>query len=209
LVPIRDSLEDQAAQERGTLLPQLTDLLMKRMRGDPYLFISPAVLTTVQSVPTELNNIGSIVPNNAHGLGNPKPSTSLIDPSEEGTSQPETSQVSMETQAPNPLGTLIHIYSDEKNLKPTHTTPMRVQEEKGPEKTASPKPKVQDKKVFQKEIGSEGGLDIRESDKQEAEVGPSDESPQKEINSSTTDEQVSNESVPDAPIVSNIQIPDE
>jgi hypothetical protein len=75
-----------------------------------YLFIGPVVSTVVQSVLTESNDPGSIVPDNAHGLGNPEPTTSLIDPSEEGTTQPETGRVSIETQVPNPLSTLIHIY---------------------------------------------------------------------------------------------------
>jgi hypothetical protein len=61
-VPIRDSPEDQAAQERGTLLHQQTELLMKQMWDDLYIFISPVVSTTVQSVPTESNDPGSTVP---------------------------------------------------------------------------------------------------------------------------------------------------
>jgi hypothetical protein len=157
----------------------------------------------------ESNDPGSTVPDNAHGLGNPEPTTSSIDPSEEGTTQPETGQVSIETQAPNPLSTLIHIYSDDESLEPAHDTPVRVQEEKGPEKTTSPEPEVQDKQALQMEIGSEGGLDTRESDRQEAEARPSGETPQKKIDSSTADEQVSNESVPDASITPNIQVPDE
>jgi hypothetical protein len=117
--------------------------------------------------------------------------------------------VSIETQAPNPLSTLIHIYSDDESLEPARGSPVRVQEEEGPEKTSSPEPEVQDKEVSQKETGAEGGLDTRESDEQETEAGPSDEPPQKEIDSSTADEQVSNESIPDTSILPNIQIPDE
>jgi hypothetical protein len=52
-VQIRDLPEDQAARERGTLLLQQTELLMKRVRDDPYLFIGPAVSTVVQSIPTK------------------------------------------------------------------------------------------------------------------------------------------------------------
>jgi hypothetical protein len=121
-VPIRDSLEDQDAQERGALLYQQTGLLMKQMRDDPYLFIGPATSTSVQSVPMESNDPGSTFPDNAHGLGNLEPTTSLIDPSEEGTTQSETGRVSIETQAPNPLSTLIHIYSNDKSPKPAHST---------------------------------------------------------------------------------------
>ena len=86
-----------------------------------------------------------------------------MDRSEEGTTQPEIGQVLIETQAPNPLRTLIHIYNNEESLEPTHGTSVRVQEEKVPEKTTSLELEVQDKKVLQKEIGSEVGLDTRES----------------------------------------------
>jgi hypothetical protein len=180
---------------------------MKWMRDDPYIFIGTVVLTIVQSVPTESNDLVSTVPDNAHGLGKPQPATSLINPSEEVTTRPETCQVLIETQEPSPLSTLIHIYSDKESLKPAHDTPVQVQEEKGPEKTTSPEPKVQDKKVLQNEIGSEGGLDTREFDRQEAEAGPSGETPQKKIGSSTADKQVSNEFVPNASITPNIQVP--
>jgi hypothetical protein len=74
-VQIMDLLEYQAAQERGTLLLQQTEMLMKRMWDDPYLFIGPVVSTVVQSIPTESNDPGSIIPDNAHGLGNLEPTT--------------------------------------------------------------------------------------------------------------------------------------
>jgi hypothetical protein len=64
---------------------------------------------------------------------------------------------------------------------------VRVQEEKGPEKTTSPEPDVQDKKKLQMEIGFEGGLETRDSDRQEAEARPSGETPQKKIDSSTVE----------------------
>jgi hypothetical protein len=57
------------------------------------------------------------------------------------------------------------------------------------------------------EIGSKGGLDTRESDRQEAEEILSGKTPQNKIDSSTTDEKVSNDSVPDASITPNIQVP--
>jgi hypothetical protein len=144
-VQIIDLLEDQAAQERCTLLYQQTEILMKWMQDDPYLFIGPAVSNTIQSVLMDSNDPRSTVPDNAHGLGNPEPATFLIDPSEEGTTQPEIGWVSIETYTPNPLSTLIHIYNDDKSLEPAYDTSVRVQEEKGIEKTTSPKPEAQDK----------------------------------------------------------------
>jgi hypothetical protein len=58
------------------------------MRDDLYLFIGPEASTVVQSIPTESNDPGSTFPNNTHGLGNPEPTTSSVDPLEEGTTQP-------------------------------------------------------------------------------------------------------------------------
>jgi hypothetical protein len=74
----------------------------------------------------ESNDHGSIVLNNSRGLGNPEPTTSPIDPSEEGTTQPEAGRVLIWTQVPNTLSTLIHIFSDDESPEPTHNTPVRV-----------------------------------------------------------------------------------
>jgi len=134
------------------------------------------------------NDHGSTVPNNAHGLGNPEPATSLIDPSEEGTTQPED-RFLIETQVRNHLSTLIHIYSDDESPEPAHDTLVRVQEEKGLAETTSPEPEVQDKQALHMEIGSEGGLDTRESDRQQAESRLSGETPQKRVDNSMANEQ--------------------
>jgi hypothetical protein len=87
---IRDLPEDQTTQERGALLYQQTQLLMKQMQDDPYLIIRPAISTTIQSIPTESSDPGSIVPDNTNGLGNPESTTSPINPLEGGATQPET-----------------------------------------------------------------------------------------------------------------------
>jgi hypothetical protein len=57
------------------------------------------------------------------------------------------------------------------------------------------------------EIGSEGGLDTRVSNIQEAKARQSGETPQNKIGNSTTNEQVSHESMSDASIRPNIQVP--
>jgi hypothetical protein len=134
---------------------------MKEMQDEPYLIIRPMISITDQSVPTESSNPGSTVPNNTNGLGNPESTTSSINPSEGGETQPETGWVLIETQAPNPLSTLIHIYSDNESLEPSRDTLVCVQEEEGPEKTHSPEPEVQDKQVSKKEAKDEGGLDTK------------------------------------------------
>jgi hypothetical protein len=217
-VQIRDLPEDQAAQEMGALLYQQGQLLMKRMQDDPYLIIRPAISTTIRSTPTESSGPGPMNPDNTNGLGNPESSTSSVHSSEGGTTQTETGRVSIETQAPNPLRKLIHIYSDDESPESSHDTPVHVQEEGGPEKTSSPEPEFQDQEVSQKEIETESGLDTKGPNESEVEADPNDGpepeetkkgSPQKEINSSVADEQVSNEPIPDTSILPNAQIPDE
>jgi hypothetical protein len=99
---------------------------MKRMQDDPYLTIKPAISTTDQSIPTKSSDPVSKVPDNTNGLGNPESITSPINPSEGGTTQPETGRALIETQAPNPLSTLIHIYSDDESPEPACSTPVHV-----------------------------------------------------------------------------------
>jgi hypothetical protein len=114
--------------------------------------------------------------------------------------------VSIETQAPNPLGNITHIYSDNESSEPYHDTPACVQEEKGPKKTSSPDPEVQEKEVSQEEIEAESGLDTKGSNVSEAKEDLDDkpkseeskkESPRKEINGSMANKKVSHELVPD------------
>ena len=123
---------------------------MKWMKDDSYLIIRSVISTTIQSVPTESSDPGATVPDNTNGLGNPESTMSLINPLERGATQLETGWVSIETQVPNPLSTLIHIYNDDESLELARDTPVWVQEEEGPEKTPSPEHEVQDKQVSQK-----------------------------------------------------------
>jgi hypothetical protein len=209
---IRDLPEDQNTQERGALLYQQTQLLMKWMQDDPYLIIRPMISTTIQSIPTESRDPSSIVPDNTNGLGNPESTTSSINPLEGGAAQPETGRVSIETQAPNPLSTLIHIYSDDESLEPAHDTPVWVQEEEVPKKTPSPEPEVQDKQVSQKE--TKGGLEKNRKLKRIQMINLNwrilrKDHHKRKLDSSTADGQVSNKHVPDISIFPNIQIPDE
>jgi hypothetical protein len=82
---------------------------------------------------------------------------------------------------------------------------VHVQEEKGPEKTSSP-PRVQTQEVPQKEKEVESGLNMENPDASETRADnledksepdePKEGSPQKEIDVSMTDAQVSIESTP-------------
>jgi hypothetical protein len=63
------------------------------------------------------------------------------------TTQPEMGWVSVETSAPNPLSEFINIYSDDESPEASRGTPVHIQEEKGPEKTSSPDPRVQTQEV--------------------------------------------------------------
>lgn len=129
------------ARECGALLYQQAQLLMKRMQDDPYLSIRPAIPTTVQSVSMESSGPDPTSLDNTNGLGNLESMTPPIDSSDGGTTQPETGRLLIETQAPNPLSTLIHTYSDDKNPECPSGTLVHIQEEVGPKKTPSPSPK--------------------------------------------------------------------
>jgi hypothetical protein len=131
--------------------------------------------------------------------------------------QPEMAWVSVETSVPNSLSEFINIYSDDESPEASRGTPVHVQEEKGPEKTSSLIPEVQTQEIPQKEIEAESvpdtarpeALETRADnpkDKSEPDE-PKEGSPQKEIDDSTTDEQVSIESFPNASIPLDTQIP--
>jgi hypothetical protein len=89
-----------------------------------------------------------------------------IDPLVEVTTQPGMGQVSIETQAPNPLSILIHIYSDDESSDPSRGTPVCIQEEEGLKKTPSPSLEkvssarhgVQDQGVPHKEVEAKGNI---------------------------------------------------
>jgi hypothetical protein len=184
-VQIRDLPEDQMAQESGSLLYQQTQLLMKQMSDNPHLSISPRISNTIQIIPTEPSDPSLIVTDGTNGSGNPKSMIFPIDPSGEGTTQPETGRVSIETQAPNPLIMLIHIYNGDESTKPSRGTPMHVQEEEGPENTPSPSLekvsstglRVQDQGVPHKEAEAKGNINTGKSDESEIDVFPSDDPP--------------------------------
>jgi hypothetical protein len=113
---------------------------MKRMQDNPHPAISPKISITIQRVPTEASNPSLIAVDGTNRSGNPESTISPIDLMGEGIAQPEMAQVSIETQVPNPLSTLIHIYSEDESTKPSRGTPVRIQEEEGLEKTFSPSP---------------------------------------------------------------------
>jgi hypothetical protein len=187
------------------------------MQDNPHLAISPRILVTVQRVLTEPSNLGLTAIDDINGSGNLESTISPINISGEGTTQPETGWVSIETQAPNPLSMLIHIYNDDERTKTSRGTSVHIQEEKGPEKTFSPSPEkvssarlgVQNQGIPQKEAEAECNINTGKSDELEIDVGPSDEPPQKEISSSTIVERLSDKSIQDTSIPPNTQIPNE
>jgi len=76
----------------------------------------------------------------------------------------------VETSTPNPLSEFINIYSDDEIPEASLGTPVQVQEEKGPEKTASPDPRVQTQDVPRKEIETEKVPDTKRPDASETRV---------------------------------------
>ena len=67
------------------------------------------------------------------------------------SAQPETVEASQRTYTSNPLSEFIRIYDEDESLEESLGTHVHVEEEKGPEKTSSPEPKVKTKEVLQKE----------------------------------------------------------
>jgi hypothetical protein len=177
---------------------------MKRMKDNPYLIITPRLPTgTQEGSPTEPSDPDSSNLGNKNESDNLESTTSLVNSPVGGTTQPETGWVSIETHVPNPLSKLIHKYSDDESLEPSHNIP---------------NPEVKTMKVLQNETEDKSGLNVKEPDtletradlKEKLKSGESKkESPQKEINSSVANKKLSNESVPDISILPNTQIPDE
>jgi hypothetical protein len=127
-VQIKVFPEDQTTQESGALLYQQSQLLMKWMQDNPHPTISPKILVTIQRVSTEPRNPSLTTTDRTNGSGNPESTIFPIDLSIEGTTQLETGRVSIETQAPNPLSTLIHTYNDDETRKPSYGTLVHIQE---------------------------------------------------------------------------------
>jgi hypothetical protein len=155
---------------------------------------------------------------NTNGSDDPESTTPPANSPVGGMTQPEIGRVSVETSAPNPLTKFINVYSDDESLEASQRTPVRVQEEKGPEKTSSPAPEVQTQEIPQKEKEAESGLDTNMPDtsknrednlKDKSELDePKEGFPQKEINVSMANAQVSIEPTPDASIALDTLIPD-
>jgi hypothetical protein len=138
-VQIRDFPEVQATQGMGELLYQQSQLLMKWMQDDPYLIITPALPTTTQEE-ARRSQAAPIPQNlgNTNGLGNTGSTTSSVNSPVDRTNQTETGRVSIETQAPNPLSKLIHIYSDDESPGTISRLPCACPRGKGPEKVFLP-----------------------------------------------------------------------
>jgi hypothetical protein len=96
------------------------------MKDNPHLTISHAISTTIQSVSMNSIGPGSLNPDNtnsSNNLGSPTMSFK----SQEGEIIPsETGQVLIETQVPNTLSKIIHVYSDDESPEPSHGSPIHV-----------------------------------------------------------------------------------
>jgi hypothetical protein len=97
------------------------------------------------------------------GLDDPEFTTPLVESPTGVSNQPEIVGVFVETSAPDPLHELIKIYDDDESPEVSLGTPVHIEEEKGPEKTSSPLPKVQTQEVPQKEKEVKSVLDTKMS----------------------------------------------
>jgi hypothetical protein len=101
------------------------------------------------------------------GLDDPKLTTPPVGSSTGVLAQPGTIEASQRIGASNPLSELIKIYDDDESPEVSLVTPMRIEEEKGPEKLSSPVPDAQIQKVPLKEQGAESVLDTKLPDASE------------------------------------------
>jgi hypothetical protein len=149
-------------RERGALMYKHTQQIMNQMQDNPDLIRLPRLPTDSPeeslarpSGPNFMNL------DNINESDDPESIMPLAGSPVGVMTQPETGWVSVETNVPNPLREFINIYSDDEIPEESCRTPVRVQEEKGPDKTSSPSPEVQTQEIPQKEKEVESGLDTR------------------------------------------------
>jgi hypothetical protein len=148
--------------ERGALMYQETQHMMNQVQDNFSLVRMPRL-------PTDSPKESSVGPNdpdcikldNINGSNDPESTMPPVGLPIGVTTQLEMVWASVETSVPNPLSEFINIYSDDESPKAYLGTPVHVQEEKGPEKTSSPNPRVQTQEVPQKEIKSESVPDTK------------------------------------------------
>jgi hypothetical protein len=116
------------------------------------------------------------------------------------------------------LSEFINIYSDDESLETSLGTLVQIQEQKGPEKFASPDPEVQTQEFPRKEKEAKNVPDTMKPKVPETQVDnskgksepdePKEGSPQKEVSDLTVDEQVSIRDFSNISISLDTQIPD-
>jgi hypothetical protein len=153
------------------------------------------------------------------GLDNPEVSTPQVRLLGDISSHPEIERTSWRKSAPNPIHDLITIYDDEESLEVSLVTLVQITEEKEPEKASSPVPNAQIQSLPQNDQEVKSVLEIEilngtgtqvDSLKDEIGLGEQEEEvPQREINISTFDYQVSVELAPDASILVGTLPPNE
>jgi hypothetical protein len=97
-VQVRDFPGVQTTKGMGALLYQQSQLLMKRMKDDPYLIIMPTLPTSTQGRSSSVSSSpDSTDLGNTFGLGNTRSTTSSVNSPVDRTSKTEIGQVSIET----------------------------------------------------------------------------------------------------------------
>jgi hypothetical protein len=144
VTPVQDRNfpEAQDAGREGGLMYQQAQQIMNQMRDNPDLIRLPRLPTdSPEEILAGPSGPDFMNLDNINGSDDPESTMPPAGSSVGVTTQPETGRVSVETSTPNPLSEFINIYSDDESPEASRGTPVRVQEEKGPEKTSSPAPR--------------------------------------------------------------------
>jgi hypothetical protein len=152
-------------------------------------------------------------------LKNPRVPSEQIRSSVTIPTQPEVSRTLGETGVPNPIFDLITIYDDEQILEVSLITPVPITEEKESKKASTPSPDALVKYLLQSDHEVECVLDIelldlsrnpKDNSRDElGSYGQKEEVQKQEIDTSTTDDQVSTEPTPGSSSLANASPTDE
>jgi hypothetical protein len=148
LVQDRSFFEVKIVQGMGGLMYQHAQHIMKWMQDNLDLVKFPRLSSDIpEEIPTGPSNPNFINLDIINRSGNPESTMPPAGSPIGVMTQPNIGWVSLGTSMPNPLNEFINIYNDDEISKASRRTPVHVQEEKGPDKTSSPAPKVQTQEI--------------------------------------------------------------
>jgi hypothetical protein len=151
---------------------------MDQLQNDPNIINMPRFLPdNPYEIHTRPNNPEFIDLDEITGLDDPEFTTPPTISPTNVSAQPKTIESSQRIGASNPLSEMIKIYDDDESPKVYLSTPMHIEEEKGPEKKSSHVPDAQIQELPQKEKAVESVLETNMPDALETQTyNPKDDS---------------------------------